>query len=82
MYKGLVDNLAFMYGYITRGRGKIAEDDMRKLATGTHVMVKNAPAVLGNEDERDDDRKDLALARKMDEQIEEATIFLLSLEIV
>lgn len=82
MYKGLVDNLAFMYGYITRGRGKIAEDDMRKLATGAHVMVKNAPAVLGNEDERDDDRKDLALARKMDEQIEEATIFLLSLEIV
>lgn len=82
MYKGLIDNLAFMYGYITRGRGKIAEDDMRKLATGAHVMVKNAPAVLGNEDERDDDRKDLALARKMDEQIEEATIFLLSLEIV
>ena len=82
MYKGLVDNLAFMYGFITRGRGKIAEDDMRKMATGAHVMVKNAPAVLGSEDERPDDRADLAEAMKMDEHIEEMVVFLQHLEIV
>jgi hypothetical protein len=82
MYKGLVDNLAFMYGFITRGRGKIAEDDMRKMATGAHVMVKNAPAVLGGEDQRPEDLADLKEAQKMDEHIEEMVIFLMSLEIV
>ncbi len=82
MYKGLVDNLAFIYGFITRGRGKIAEDDMRKMVTGAHAMVKNAPAVLGGEDEKDEDRKDLALAKKMDYHIEDAVLFLQSLEIV
>ena len=44
--------------------------------------MKHAPAVLGGEDEQEEDRKDLALAGKMDEQIEEATVFLMSLEIV
>ncbi len=82
MYKGLIDNLAFVYGFICRGRGKIPQEELRKVADGTHVIVKNAPAVLGGEDEQEEDRKDLALAGKMDEQIEEATIFLLSLEIV
>lgn len=82
MYRGLIDNLAFVYGFICKGRGKIAQEDMRSLANGAHTLVRNAPAVLGGEDEQEEDRKDLALAGKMDQQIEEATIFLLSLEIV
>ena len=82
MYKGLIDNLAFVYGFICKGRGKIPPGELRRVAEGTHVIVKNAPAVLGGEDEQEEDRKDLALAGKMDEQIEEATVFLMSLEIV
>ena len=55
---------------------------MKGITTGAHMVVANAPAVLGGEDEKEDDRKDLALARKMDEQIEEAAVFLVNLEIV
>ena len=82
MYKELINYLAFSYGFICKGRGKMAEEAVKGIAMGAHNVVANAPAVLGGEDEKMDDRKDLALARKMDEQIEEAVVFLLSLEIV
>ncbi len=82
MYKGLIDHLAFVYGFACKGRGKIQAAELRMIADGTHAVVRNAPAVLGGEDETENDRKDLALAGKMDQQIEEATVFLLSLEIV
>ena len=82
MYKGLIDNLAFVYGFICKGRGKLGEEDLRAVADGAHTIVKHAPAVLGGADEQEEDRKDLARAGKMDEQIEEATVFLMSLEIV
>lgn len=82
MYRGLIDNLAFVYGFICKGRGKIALEDMQSLANGAHTLVRNAPAVLGGEDEKEDDRKDLALAGEMDRHIEEAAVFLQSLEIV
>ena len=82
MYKGLIDNLAFVYSFLCKGRGKLGDDDMRAVANGAHTIVRHAPAVLGNEDETREDRKDLSLAIKMDEQIEEATVFMQSLEIV
>lgn len=82
MYKELISYLAFSYGFICKGRGKLPEDAVQGIATGAHMVVANAPAVLGGEDEKEDDRKDLALARKMDEQIEEAAVFLMNLEIV
>ncbi len=82
MYKGLVDNLAFVYSFICKGRGKIPQEDLQAVAAGAHTIMKNAPAVLGGEEEKDEDRKDLALAGKMDYHIEDAVIFLQSLEIV
>lgn len=82
MYRELIDHLAFVYGFVCKGRGKVAQAELRAIADGTHAVVRNAPAVLGGEDEKEEDRKDLALAGKMDEQIEEATVFLMSLEIV
>ena len=81
MYRGLIDHLAFVYGFVCKGRGKVPEDQLRAIADGTHAVVRNAPAVLGGEDEKEEDRKDLMLAGKMDQQIEEATVFLMSLEI-
>ena len=82
MYKGLIDNLAFVYSFVCKGRGKIPQEDLKAVATGAHTIVKNAPVVLGSEDEKDEDRKDLALAEKMDYHIEDAVLFLQSLEIV
>ena len=82
MYKGLIDHLAFTYGFICKARGKVSEKDLRGIADGAHLVVRNAPAVLGGEDEKEEDRKDLALAGKMDEHIEDAVVFLNSLEIV
>lgn len=82
MYKGLIDNLAFVYSFICKGRGKVPQEELQAVANGAHTIVKNAPAVLGGEDEKEEDRKDLALAGKMDYHIEDAVIFLKSLEIV
>ena len=81
MYRELIDHLAFVYGFVCKGRGRIPQEDLRKVADGTHAIVRTAPDVLGGEAEQEDDRKDLALAGKMDQQIEEATVFLMSLEI-
>lgn len=82
MYRQLIDHLAFTYSFICKGRGKVKEEDLVGIADGAHAIVKNAPAVLGGEDERAEDRADLAEAMKMDEHIEDMIVFLQHLEIV
>ena len=82
MYKGLIENLAFVYGYIARGREKMTDQQRREVAVGAHVLVQCAPDVLGREDETAQDRADLELARKMDDHIEDSVVFLEHLEIV
>lgn len=80
MYKDLISYLAFTYGFICKGRGKIREKSLRRITDGAHAVVASAPAVLGREDEQEEDKKDYLLVSKMDQQIEEATVFLLSLD--
>jgi hypothetical protein len=80
MYRGLIDNLAFVYGFICKGRGKMSQADMEAVTKGAHTVTKCAPAVLGINDATEDDEKDLQLALKMDRQIEEAYVFIMSLE--
>ena len=82
MYRELINHLAFVYGFVCRGRGKVEQGEVQAITEGTHAIVRNAPAVLGGEDETEDDQKDLMLCEKMDQQIEEAAVFLASLEIV
>jgi hypothetical protein len=83
MYRGLIDNLAFVYGFLYKGRGRLDAEEMRMIADGAHTITKKAPVVLGGRGEESaDDKADLAAARNMDKQIEEATIFLTNLEIV
>lgn len=82
MYRGLIDHLAFVYGFICKGRGKMNKKDLDAVVKGTHTIVANAPTVLGIEEATQEDGKDLQLALKMDRQIEEAAVFLQSLEIV
>ena len=82
MYRGLIDHLAFVYGFIYKGRGKMDAGDMKAIANGAHTLVMRAPAVLGGEMDQADDRADLAAAKKMDEQIDEAVVFLTHMEII
>ena len=82
MYKGLIDTLAFTYGFIARGREKMTDQQRRELAVGAHTLVSCAPAVLGGEDESAQDRADLQMARKIDDHIEDSVVFLQHLEIV
>ena len=82
MYKGLIENLAFVYGYIARGREKMTDEERRAVANGTHTLVYKAKDVLGREDETAQDRADLELARRMDDHIEDSVVFLQHLEIV
>lgn len=81
MYKGLIDNLAFVYGYIARGREKMTDEDRRAIAEGSHTMVRKARDVLGGDSETAQDRADLELARRMDDHIEDSVVFLQHLEI-
>lgn len=84
MYKGLIDNLAFVYSFVCKARGKVQQEDLEAVATGARTMTKHAPAVLGREDQAEaaDDRADLAEAGKIVEHIDEMVVFLQSLEIV
>ena len=82
MYKGLIDTLAFTYGFIARGRERMTDADRRAVANGAHSLVRCAPAVLGGEDESAQDRANLQLARRMDDHIEDSVVFLQHLEIV
>ena len=82
MYKGLIDTLAFTYGFIARGREKMTDQQRRELAVGAHTLVNCAPDVLGGEDESAQDRADLQMARKIDDHIEDSVVFLQHLEIV
>ena len=56
--------------------------DGRALANGAHTLTRTAPAVLGGEEERAEDRADLAVAQKVDVDIEGMTVFLMSQEII
>lgn len=82
MYKGLIENLTFVYGYIARGREWMTDTDRRAVANGAHTLVRCAPNVLRRDDETAQDRADLQLARKIDDHIEDSVVFLQHLEIV
>lgn len=82
MYKGLIENLTFVYSFIARGRERMTDADRRAVANGAHSLVRCAPDVLGGEDESAQDRADLQMARKIDDHIEDSVVFLQHLEIV
>ena len=84
MYRGLIDYLAFVYGFVCRGRAKIGQEDMGRIVNGAHAVTANAPAVLGGLDDgtaTEEDRKDLQEALKIDRHIDDMYAFLKSMEI-
>lgn len=84
MYRELINSLCYMHSVICRGKGILRDDDLRGIADGAHLMTVNAPIVeRGNgKNETANDLQFLDEARKIDDQIEEMAVFLLSMEIV
>ena len=84
MYRELISTLSYMHGIICRGKGILADNDLRGIADGAHNLTKSAPIVeqANGKKETMNDSLYLEEAREIDKQIEEITIFLLSLEIV
>ena len=83
MYRELINSLTYMYSVICRGKGRLPDSDLRGIAQGAHDLTKAAPAVetLVRE-ESANDKAYLKEAQKIDDQIEEMMVFLMSLEIV
>ena len=84
MYRNLIQSLSYMHSLIVRGKGVVDDTQLRQLANGAHGMIEIAPAVekSAGMQETANDKAFLQEAKKLDDQIEEMTIFLLSLEIV
>lgn len=81
MSKGLIDYLTYAYSFLCKGRGRLGADQIRAIQAGADTMTKAAPVVLADEGPAG---KELALdleeANMINGHIEEATIWLLSLD--
>ena len=83
MYRELINNLTYMYSVLCRGKGRLPDSDLRHIANGAHSMTRSAPVVETlTKTETENDKQDLKEAQKIDQQIEEMAVFLMSLEIV
>lgn len=83
MYRDLIHSLTYMYSIICRGKGTLPDSDLRHIANGAHSITASAPIVETiSKTETANDKAQLKEARKIDEQIEEMAVFLMSLEIV
>ena len=81
MSRGLIDTLTYTYSFLCRGRGRLGADQIRAIQQGADTMTKAAPVVLADDGPVG---KELALdleeANMINGHIEEATLWLLSLE--
>ena len=84
MYRNLIHSLSYMHSLICRGKGVVTDGELQAIAQGAHVMTQTAPIIeqSNGAQETANDKAYLQEARKIDEQIEDMTIFLMSLEIV
>ena len=84
MYNNLISTLSYMHSVICRAKGRVKDSDLRHIADGAHGLTATAPVAeqMNGREETENDKAYLREAQKIDEQIEEITIFLLSLEIV
>ena len=83
MYRDLIQSLKYMYSVMCRGKGTLRDSDLKHIADGAHSLTASAPAVdTLTRKETANDKEYLKEAQKIDEQIEEMVVFLMSLEIV
>ena len=43
MYRELIHSLTYMYGIVCRGKGRLADTDLRHIADGAHSLTATAP---------------------------------------
>ena len=45
MYRELIGSLTYMYSVLCRGKGRLADSDLRHIANGAHSLAESAPLV-------------------------------------
>ena len=81
MSKGLIDYLTYTYSFLCKGRGKLGADPIRAIQAGADTITKTAPVVLADDGPAGRELAlDLEEANMINGHIEEATLWLLSLE--
>ena len=81
MSRGLIESLTYTYSFLCRGRGRLDATQIRAIQKGADTMTKAAPVVLSDEGPVGKEfALDLEEANMINEHIEEATVWLRSLE--
>lgn len=82
MYLEMIDYLAFVYGFVCKGRGMMEKGNMERISSGAHAMVENAPTVLATRETTAQDNRDLGECRKILDHIDEMIVYLNVTEVI
>ena len=84
MYKGLLRTLAYMYQFISLGRGKLTAQELAEGTGWARVLAGKAPGVIEPEtgDDPAETKLDLAQAEIIEQHMEELVAWITHLEIV
>ena len=83
MFKKLLDSMAFSYGFVCKGRGKLTREEMNHITEAGKVYTEKAQTVLNDGLPLDKDQEtDLMQAVMMEQHITEIVQFLLSQEVM
>ena len=83
MFKKLLDAMAFSYGFVCKGRGKLTREQLNHITETGKIYTENAQLVLNDGLPLDKEQKlDLMQAVMMEQHIIEITQFLLNAEIM
>lgn len=83
--RDVISALTTMYSTICRGKGIVKDQTLQNIAIGAHGLTDATVELAEAPTAPTLSKSDMSLlreARKIDEQIEEITVFLLSMEIV
>lgn len=82
MYREMIDYLAFVYGFVCKGRGMMKQGDMERISSGARAMVENAPTVLATREATAQDNRDLGECEKILDHIDEMIVYLNVTEVI
>ena len=84
MYNGLIRTLAYMYQFISLGRGKMTAQELADGTGWARVLAGKAPDVIEPEggDDPTETKLDLAQAELIEQHIEEMVAWINAQEIV
>ena len=83
MFKEMIKSLGFLYTFISRGRGKLSQYELKAMAQTSHTFVDRSEILLDQGETMTDDQKiDLDQAVLMEQHVTEIVQFLLSQEIM